>query len=314
MTLRKQIKQNAKRCLYTNWGKAIAIVLLSAAIYLLFSLIEVLIAMLVGVVPYEDIGYLGFALDNIPNVSTMSIALTAVITVGSFLIITPLNLGISGWYWRLSDNESDDILTIFQCFSSRKMFFRPLWLRISITLRAALWGVLIMGIPAAIIAYCSIWAPRGIAATLGAVFGAALLLVTTIFWILVLQRYFLARYYLLDGTTKVRAAIKKSVHATKGERDAILMFQFSYIGWFLLNLFVIPWVYSKPYYNMSCVLYARFLMESDMRHTQLVPYQPPTEQAGDGETEQAPISQEPQQGEDIFATKTFDAQNFHKNK
>ena len=29
MTLRKQVKYNAKRCLCNNWGKAISIVLLS---------------------------------------------------------------------------------------------------------------------------------------------------------------------------------------------------------------------------------------------------------------------------------------------
>lgn len=42
MKLRKQIKLNAKRCLCNNWGKAVSIVLLTSAIYLLFVIIEML--------------------------------------------------------------------------------------------------------------------------------------------------------------------------------------------------------------------------------------------------------------------------------
>ena len=46
MTLRKQVKYNAKRCLCNNWGKAISIVLLNTAVYLLFAIIEMIIAQL----------------------------------------------------------------------------------------------------------------------------------------------------------------------------------------------------------------------------------------------------------------------------
>lgn len=46
MTLRKQVKYNAKRCLCNNWGKAISIVLLNTAVYLLFAIIEMMIAQL----------------------------------------------------------------------------------------------------------------------------------------------------------------------------------------------------------------------------------------------------------------------------
>mgnify|MGYP000496139482 CR=1 FL=1 len=40
MTLRKQVKYNAKRCLCNSWGKAVAISLMGVAIYLLFAIIE----------------------------------------------------------------------------------------------------------------------------------------------------------------------------------------------------------------------------------------------------------------------------------
>ena len=42
MTLRKQVKYNAKRCLCNSWGKAVAISLMGVAIYLLFAIIEMI--------------------------------------------------------------------------------------------------------------------------------------------------------------------------------------------------------------------------------------------------------------------------------
>lgn len=42
MTLRKQVKYNAKRCLCNSWGKAVAISLMGVAIYMLFAIIEMI--------------------------------------------------------------------------------------------------------------------------------------------------------------------------------------------------------------------------------------------------------------------------------
>lgn len=321
MSLRKEIKNNAKRCLYTNWGKAISIVLLGTAIYLLFSITEVLAAMLMGIAPYEDVGFLGYALDNVPNVSIMSMALTAAISMGTFLVITPLNLGITGWYWKLSDGESEDILNIFHCFANGRMFCRSLWLNINIALRCLLWAVLLFSVPVAVIVYCAFFVPPSLPSVLGGIFGWILAAAATAGLALTVGRYFLARYCLLDGETKVRAAIKKSVHATKGARDEILIFHLSYTGWFLLGLLVIPWLYVKPYYDTSCVLYARYLLERAERRTQLALYCPPEEEIQP--EQEPPANPEEPAAEELeepfaptednpFATRTFDVQDFHK--
>ena len=42
MKLHKLVKQNGKRCLYNNWGKAIAIVMLNVGISLFFTLLELI--------------------------------------------------------------------------------------------------------------------------------------------------------------------------------------------------------------------------------------------------------------------------------
>ena len=49
-------------------------------------------------------------------------------------------------------------------------------------------------------------------------------------------------------------------------RIKILAFKLSFIGWFALSIFVMPVLYVQPYYEMSSVLYARYLIETAERN------------------------------------------------
>ena len=128
MTLRKQVKYNAKRCLCNNWGKAISIVMLNTAVYLLFAIIEMMIAQLGD----------STILMSVSGAHTLSFILSLLMSIGSFLLMVPLNLGIMRWYHSLSDGVSEDIMGIFSCFANRKMFFRSLWLSLNTGVRIAL--------------------------------------------------------------------------------------------------------------------------------------------------------------------------------
>lgn len=110
MTLRKQVKYNAKRCLCNSWGKAVAISLMGVAIYLLFAIIE-MIANLLLTLPAQT----SYLIPGISDSWLLSFAISVVMAIGSFLLLVPLNLGITSWYYSLSDGISEDILNIF-CF------------------------------------------------------------------------------------------------------------------------------------------------------------------------------------------------------
>ena len=60
MNLRKLCKQNGTRCMYNNWGKAVAIVLLLIATSLLFTLLELVINLLLSAPPIVDPQYDGW--------------------------------------------------------------------------------------------------------------------------------------------------------------------------------------------------------------------------------------------------------------
>ena len=100
MTLRKQIKYNAKRCLCNNWGKAMAIVLLSCAIYLLFIIIEMIANMLLKV-PVGNASLI----QGVSDTLLLSFGLSIVMSTGSFILLIPLELGITSWYYSLPDAD-----------------------------------------------------------------------------------------------------------------------------------------------------------------------------------------------------------------
>lgn len=295
MSLRKQVKQNAKKCLCNNWGKAISIVLLSTAIYLLFTIIEMIANLLLRLPAFAS-------QQSLSGAWMVSYLITLLMAVGSFILIIPLRLGITNWYLNLSNGESDDILGIFSFFAKRKMFLRSLWLAIQIGVRVLLYSILYLIVPTAGVLFSirvlnSSLTGSAFIGSMTLVFSAALFVLLFCFLLLRVQRYFLARYYLLDQQTPVRKAIRASIHATRGIRDEILLFKLSFLPLGISLVFILPVLYVSPYYSMCSMLYARFLIEQDRRSNSLVVASPAD-------------SQEPEDyPEDIAATRQFDPQH-----
>ena len=280
MKLRKLVKQNGKRCLYNNWGKAIAIVLLMLAVSLLFTIVELIIVMVFGTPQMVDVGNDGYWLNNLPNTSLLSIALTAIIAVGAFLVTAPLKLGITRWYYELSEGDSPEILSIFNCFSSRQ-YFRALSLQIHILGRMILWALLYFALPIVVLG-ASLWVlDYGpyymnldmcyVIGSMGLMFTVLLTVFFGFFYAVAMQKFFLARYYVTNENLGVWEALKKSRHATKGKRGEVLLFRLSFLPWFLSCALVLPCLYVQPYYEISAMLFARVMIEEHYRSTQLVP-------------------------------------------
>lgn len=300
MNLRKLCKRNGSRCLYNNWGKAVAIVLLLLATALLFTMIELIINLLLGVPVVIDPQKDGYFLNNLPNTSILAMILTCIMMLGSFLVMAPLNLGITTWYYGLSQGESPEVLSIFNVFSGRS-YFRALTLKIHLWGRKIIWALIYFALPIAI-GVASIWLMGhgvfymdlnlGYAISICGLFFAGLLAVMmAVLYVLHIQKYFLAEYYVVNENCGVWEAIKKSRHASRGKRGEILLFRLSFLPLFLLCIFVIPTLYVLPYYSISSMLYARVLMEQHYRSTQLVPVE----------------KKETAEGPDMDATQIFEA-------
>lgn len=284
MKLRKVIKQNGKSCLYNNWGKAIAIVLLLLSVNLLFSMVELVIS-LVFQIPQMTTAAGGSL--TLPNTSLLSLTLTMIMAIGYFLVMAPLNLGVTEWYYNLTEGQSPDILTLFNCFSSRR-YFQSLSLEIHILGRKIVLALLYFALPAAVYAAsfaCLFYGPAymneemsRVIGAMGMLFAALLSLLFAILYGIHIQKFFLSKYYLVIENLGVWEALKKSKHASRGKRGDIFLFHLSFLPGFLSCLLLLPSLYVQPYYSASATIYARFLMEQHYRSTQLVPVEKEEEQ------------------------------------
>ena len=270
MSVPRQVKQNARRALRYNWGKAVAIVLLVAALFLFFSVLYGILNLLTGIGAYFDIyrTQMNF-FDDIHNLSLLSLAISLILSLGFFFVMAPLRLGIDLWCYEVSGGQETEVSAVFRCFSGGKMFFRSLGLQISLFFRLLFW-LLLLCLPSAVClagaGYLLGAGAQGgplapLAVTLCCLSSFFLAAGGMVLFCLVRNRYFLAPYYLLDGNTSVCRAVKLSRKSMKGFKGKIFRFQLSFVGWWLSCLLVIPIVYVFPYYEMSRVLYGRYIME-----------------------------------------------------
>ncbi len=89
---------------------------------------------------------------------------------------------------------------------------------------------------------------------------AALALAGFVFYLLFIQRYSKAVFYLASYRDfSVLDAINESVRRTDGIRGDILLFKLSFLPWFLLCIGILPALYVIPYYKQSvtCLFLSR---------------------------------------------------------
>ena len=74
------------------------------------------------------------------------------------------------------------------------------------------------------------------------------------------QRWSLAVYYRALGNG-VWKSFALSAKASKGFGTRIISFKFSFIGWGIFSLLVLPLIWTVPYYGISNAIFAKYLME-----------------------------------------------------
>ena len=86
--LRRKIKTDAKTALCNNWGKAICIMLVFLAVWVLFALLESVISVALGLQSFQQM----FALEGLPpeHLNTTQMLLSVAMLVLSFLVLAPL--------------------------------------------------------------------------------------------------------------------------------------------------------------------------------------------------------------------------------
>lgn len=271
MKLRKKMKQDAFIALKPNWGKSIAILLILLAVTLICSLFKQLIISLTGIQPFLDLnGTPTDFLDNIPNTSFYAYMLDLLSLLLWALVLAPLRLGLSRWFYRLSFSCQDDSNYIFYYFSNIRDYFRCVWFKCNLGLRQLLWLLLFL-LPGGLmlsVGYVSYIGGssmmNSVVSSVAVILGVVAVAASIVLYLLFILRYSLADYlFFSNRDMSVSEVIRTSIAYTQGRKIQIAFFVLSFAPLFLLGVFVVPLLFVLPYFHTAFSIYARYLIESN---------------------------------------------------
>lgn len=269
-SMRYKIKKNAKAVLEKNWLKAIVIILIIFFLSVAISSLETAYRKALNFPEFTTSFDSMSAMQSfLSRFAGTTLLLSAVFAVFSFIMTTPLKLGQTEWYWRLTDKKPQGVEGVFAWFGSLRLFAKSLWLRINIYLRMLPWFLLIIAVPYAALFISGILLSSKVQIVL--TFALILMVVSELMlagglflFLYIASRYFLASYLLVeDNTRKVTSCVRDSIRYTRGQRGEIFTFWLSFAGWFMLCALALPALYVVPYFNASSVIYAKFIIYSE---------------------------------------------------
>ncbi len=271
MSLNKTLKKSAKQTLKGHWLSAVAI---TAIVLLLEMAVIVLEGGLLTFCEYFDITH--FLKENIFknvnfNIQTaIELSVAVLCTLLCFFFLAPILIGEIRWMCKLFDKTPVKICEIFHFYKTPKLYFKSVYLMLTVFLQRLWWGILIFILPITAFAFSSVLIENESAISQG--FGIIALVIGTGFFALGIVFFFkiyldfsLATYVLAkDETISVSKATKISkntMHKNEGKLFTLklTLLPFQFIGMLFFPIFLV-----MPYYNSCHVAFARhFLKEQN---------------------------------------------------
>lgn len=189
------------------------------------------------------------------------------------LLIAPLFLGVIRCFWRLLFNVDDSPVAVFYYFSDLKKYKRAVVLIFSFTFRFILWS-LIFNIPYFIVELISNNFIYDIADMPIPVWTANLSYIATFFRIVsftlvcfIMLKFYLAPMLLVaDDNIEPAEAIHMSAIISKKTSIDFIYLIFSFAGWIMLSVTVIPLIFTLPYFITSYLVHSRFAVADYNKH------------------------------------------------
>jgi uncharacterized membrane protein len=266
--IRFQSKANGLMTLRGKWLKAIIIFMLMVLLVLGFNEIDQSYRAAFGSPQFLSDGSL--------NISQASLIIEAVFAFVVLLFLPPLFTGQTEWYWGLTEAKKKGIGDVFGWFGSFKLYIKSVGLAFNIFVRCLLWAILTCSVPVGIL-----WAdfyyfpPNFSLAALNAqavdynttvfcmlaAFAGLLLLGALFLLCLIIMRYFLAVFLMVeDNRRSVREVVRTSLSYSKGQRWGMLVFCMSFALWFVSLFLWLPALFVLPYFNASASVYAKHII------------------------------------------------------
>ena len=268
-TVRQAIKRDARAALKNRTGTAALITFFLLAVSFVVGLFEGVVPLMLGAPTF----FQNLAESATPWEAALSSApwfllFAALMALVSLIFMAPMSVGAADWFISCTDGQENGAAHIFWPFGCKK-FWGSLVLFIATYIISLFWAVLFLALPGGLIGYAvySLYyldlSPVLQTLTIvGLIAGVLFLLVVLIFLAVFLSRYWLAIFLMGKKYGKGPfGALAMSVRITKGHRFETFGFALSFLPWLLLNIFVIPTLFTVPYAAMSMALYTRYLAE-----------------------------------------------------
>ena len=176
----KEIKLKSKKLLKDNFAPLILAACFLLLIMIIFSLCEYIIRSITGINAYDSVIFSsgGFTLNNLLSVSILVLSF-----ILQYIVISPLMMGLWRCLYLITEGKNIQIGNLFYFYSSPKLFFRSILLRINIFLRE-LFYLLILFLPAFVASFfLSDYAAAFFKYNLSTFASSALMFAAAVFWI-----------------------------------------------------------------------------------------------------------------------------------
>jgi len=196
----------------------------------------------------------------IPMYGTGMLWLKVALNVAAPLIavaaLYPLRAGSEAWFLCGASGREPSALQVAFWYKPSKVF-KSIEMRFCLLARKLMWVAVFLAPGISVVSGALyMMMTEGISVKLLAASlagGGISFLVGLFFYLLMVQRYFLA-YAVLARDPKKSAgqAVRQSIEAMNGSCAGTLLFRLSFMPWFLLCLAIFPIFYVWPYYKQSC--------------------------------------------------------------
>lgn len=268
-------KSRAKELLAGKWKSGMVVALIMLALVLIGRLNEL-------TVDYSSL-ITNFKIDPslVPmiNRNTLNPEYTKFLNVFLFItyiLIPPLTVGISRYWYRVASGKEVSVKCIFHYFRSFRLFIRTYAIGLIITF--ALAGYVILFVIATIV-FLVLSQTVGSMAILFNILAICSALSGIVILIMKVFSYFLVIYiFVNDDSCKITSLLKLSANKMKGLKMRAFILQLSFIGWDILcsllvglsslifpyNLFAVlsipAYLYVQPYKNTTFAVFAHSLI------------------------------------------------------
>lgn len=217
-------------------------------------------------------------------------AIATVFSAIYFLFVTvPLLMGVAFWLWRVTVLSDSHLFEIFFPFSTRFVYARVISFIFAVALRLLIALALFM-LPFVLVKLAS--SPE-----IYEIFGGQMPTWTANFWIfenffkvigLAAFAFFASRFYLapllflIGGDITPAESIYMSRRIGTFSYSAFLQLVFSFAGWAVLSLLILPAIYTLPYFLMCITVHCRYAINyyNSKQNQEGYSYTPPNQDFG----------------------------------